>query len=319
MLEPIKNPILPPPLSSGSSESISIPLPSGSIDSVIQSDPSAAELIPQRPSLPKPGSFNKSSESSLIPLSDRYMLNTLIETQGIGNTLLDTLSLRLGNVKQQIQTLATENLAKLKEAAERAKASDFWSILKKIATALLSAASIVLGIALVAGGGTALIGGAMIASGILSLANFAMTESQSWDWVAKQLSNDNEEWRKKLLLLLPLGFGVLAGGIGLVGSIHSLATGAIPFAEKAIYIAQTALSLFDAGTTFGKGQADARLLWAKADLSWIESQLTGARHNFDGTMRQIESSMSDFKAIKTKTRQAVKTITRSNIDLVRQI
>lgn len=264
---------------------------------------------PERPVLTPPDA---------LPDSVYRFLATTEESRHLGNNILGILGDRLKNIKLKIQEVCAENIQKLQEAARRAADSSFWSILKKIATCLLSALSMVFGVALVASGGGALIGSLMIASGVLSLSNFALSETGAWDWISKQLANDNEERQKTLAWVLPTAVGILAGGIGLVGSIQSIATGALQFAEKAIYIAQTALAIFDGVTTFGKGYADARVTWAQADLSIIQANLTAERTHFDSAMREIESSMDGFKAVKTKTKKTIQNLSQSNIRLTRQ-
>ncbi|MGC2596403.1 MAG: hypothetical protein WA347_08995 [Rhabdochlamydiaceae bacterium] len=269
---------------------------------------------PERPTLMTPDSlpiFNGTS-------SEYRLLAATEESRNLGDTIIDTLGVRLQNIKLKIREISADNIQKLKENAKRASESGFWSILRKIATSLLAAMSLVFGIALVASGGGALIGGAMIASGILSLANFAMSETGAWDWVVKQLSGDNEERRKMLAMALPGAVGIIAGGIGLVGSVQGIVSGALQFTEKAIYVAQSALAIFEGITIFGKGQADARLIWSKAELSEIEADLTVERTNFDSVMKEIEGSMGDFRAIKAKTKKMIQTLSQSNVQLVRQ-
>ena len=274
---------------------------------------SSHSWMPTRPTLTAPHSL----PSSKLPLSDHRLLATTEETRTLGNQLLDTFSLRMQGVRSKIQELSAENIQKLKESAERASTSSFWSVLKKIATALLSAISIVFGVSLLAGGGSAFIGGAMITSGILSLANFAMTETGSWDWVSLQLSNGNEEDRKKMAWILPMAVGIIAGGIGLVGSVQGIVSGAIQFADKAILIAQSAFAIFDGVTTFGKGVADARLQWTQADLSLIQGNLTAERIYFDSIIKEIESSMNGFKAFQAMAKKTIQNITDSNVKLVK--
>jgi hypothetical protein len=252
------------------------------------------------------------------PGSEYRLLAATEESRNLGNSILDTLGLRLQDVKHKIREISAENIQKLKEAAQRVSDGGFWSILHKIATTLLSAISIVFGISLVASGGGALIGGTMIASGILSLSNCAMSETGAWDWVAKQLAYDNEERQRMFAVMLPGAVGLLAGGIGIIGSVQGAVSGALQFAEKAVYIAQTALAIFDGITTFGKGHADAYLIWTHGDLSKIQAALTVERTNFDTVMQEIEGSMSDFKAVKAKTKKIVQTLSQSNIQLVRQ-
>jgi hypothetical protein len=241
------------------------------------------------------------------------------ESRALGGALLETFSARLAQVKEKISAISADNIQKLKEAAERANSSHFWSTLQKIATCLLSALSLVFGVAIVASGGGALIGGAMIASGILSLANFALSECGAWDWIAGQIAHDNEEHKKKLAMILPLAVGIVAAGIGLVGSAYGVASSAIQFAEKAVSVAQTALALFKATTTFGKGVSDARLLWTQADLVKIQSDLAVEREAFTSIIDEIKGSMGEFNGVKAKTKKAIEMMIQSDIQLVRNI
>jgi hypothetical protein len=275
----------------------------------------AAEWKPERPLLTPPESLPPPH----LQLSDYRLLGVTEVSRELGSKILDTLTLRLQNVKEKIRDFSAENIKKLREASERANTSGFWSILKKVANCLLSAVSIIFGITLFASGGSALIGGAMIASGILSLANFALSELGTWDWVADQLSHDNEDRKKKIAMILPAAFGIVAGGIGLVGSVYSVASGALQFAEKAAFAAEAALSIFGGMTTLGKGIADARLLWTQADLKLIETNLTIARENFSTTIEEVKGSMNDFKNMKAKAKKALDMLIESNIQLVRQV
>lgn len=273
-------------------------------DSLSPSFPLNAEnWKPERPQLTPPHS---------LPASHHRLLRVTEESRKLSDNILNNLSTRLDQVKQKTRDISAENMQKLRESAERTKTSNFWSILNKVATCLLSAISFVFGISLLASGGTALVGGAMIASGVLSLANFALTEWGAWDWVADQLAHKNEERKNKIAMILPAAAGIVAGGIGLVGSVHGIASGALQFAEKMAFIAQTALSIFDGVTTLGKGIADARLLYTQADLKMINARSTVEHQNFDSLISEITGSMSDFKSIKALTKRTIQTIINYN-------
>lgn len=300
--EPIASPIRPSPALTESLE-IQQPRPSATSDTLAVAE-SLPVWTPERP--------------QLTPPCDYRLIRETERARKLGSSILDTLTMRLGQIKENIKEISAENIKKLKETAERASTSSFWSILKKIATCILSALSIVFGVALIGSGGGALIGGAMVASGILSIANFALSEIGAWDWVAKQLASDNEEWRQRLATILPAAFGIVAGGIGLVGSVQSVMTGAIQVTEKALFVAQSALAIFDGVTTLGKGIADARLLWSQGDLTLVQGKMTMGRAQFDSTMREIESSMNDFRAVKSKTKKIIQSISKTNTELVRQ-
>lgn len=271
------------------------------------------EWRPERPRITPPSELPGRSS-----MSEYRLLAVTNDTQTLGNGILDTLSHRLQGVKAKIREVSAENMQKLREAAERASASDFWSVLKKIATSLLSALSAVFGITILATGGSALVGGAMIASGVLSLANFALSELGTWDWIAEIIANGNEDLKKKLAMAIPIGVGIVAAGIGLVGTVNGVATGALNLTEKVISAAQTAVGIFGAATTFGKSAADSRALLTQADLKMIQALLTIERENFTSTIDEIKGSMGEFKAIKSKTKKAIEMIAQSNIELVRQ-
>jgi hypothetical protein len=269
--------------------------------SAADNDP-ASTWTPSRPSL--------RSEYALLAATE--------DTRNLSDQIIGTLGSRIQCVRGTIQEVSKDVIHKLNENAERARTSNSWSTLKKIATCLVSATSMVFGISLLASGGdTALVGGAMIASGVLSLANFGMAENKGWDWVATQLANGNEERRKKIAMILPMTAGVVAGGIGLAGSVHGFATDSLQFAEKTLTIAQSAVTIFDGVTTFGKGHADAKLLWTQADLSLLQGLMTNEQTTFDSLVKEIEGIMIDFAAIKTKTKKTIQMISKENVQLVR--
>ncbi len=258
---------------------------------------------PERPILTPPSSI------------DYSLLEVTEESRELGNQIVRTFADRLSGVKNKIREISTENIQKLKENAKRASDSSWWGVLKKLAQFLLAAISIVFGLAF----GPTLIGGLMITSGILSLVNFALSETKAWDWIAAQLSGENEEWKRRLITFLPMAVGLAAAGFGMAGSIYGLASGAIQLGEKVLYIAQTAISLFDAGTTFGKGQADARLLWSQAELKGIQANMTIERTHVDTLTKLIEGSLAEFRAAGSKAKKITQAMMQTNTQLARQV
>ncbi len=273
--------------------------------------PSLADWKPERPVLTPPHKLPVSTDLRLLAATE--------QSRSLGNDLLESLTFRLQGVKEKARDVSTELIKKLKEAAERANTSNFWSILQKIASCFLSALSIVFGISFLTAGGAALIGGSMIASGVLSLANYALAEYGTWDWIADQLSHGNEDTRRKIATYLPMTVGIIAGGIGLVGTVNGVVKGAFAFTDKMISVLQTTLTLFGAATTLGKGIADGRLLQTRAELLSIQSDRTVQEESFSNAIEEIKTSLADFRAVKSKTKNAVDMITQSNIQLVRQV
>ncbi len=268
-------------------------------------EPTIPTSIPlERPTLTRP--------------TELRFLNVTGNIRQMGDKFLSNLTDRLTLVKQNIEEISSEHIQKLKETAEKANSSHFWSVLKKIATALVSAFSVVFGISLLAGGGAAgVVGGTMIASGVLSLANFALTELKIWDWVAEQIADDNKEQQQRLAMILPAAAGILCGGIGLLGAGWGIGSNAIEFSSQLVQVAQTSLNFLDGVTTLGKGCADASLLWTQADLTLIDGKLTQERSYYELLIEGIKSCMSDFRSVSSKAKQTLKIVTASNIQLVR--
>ncbi len=240
-------------------------------------------------------------------------------SQKLGDDLLNILTDRLSQVKHTLRSISAQQIEKLKESAERAKNSDFWSTLKKLATCLLSAFSSIAGISMLATGGSALIGGAMIASGVLSLANFALSETNTWDWVAKYLAENNEDRQKKLAVFIPAAVGIACGAIGIAGAGWHFATHSGLFMEKILSVAQASLNLFDGATAFGKGQADARLLWAQADLNCIKGNLTIEQAQCDSLLQEVEYSLSTFRNASTSASRALNKIIQTNSSILKTV
>jgi hypothetical protein len=232
--------------------------------------------------------------------------------RGFGDDMLRTFSIRLSAFREQIQDISKENIQKLKESAERTQTSDTWSLLKKIATSLLSALSIVLGTSVLIAGGPLIVGGAMIVSGILAIANTLMTETGAWNWVAKQLVQHSEEWQNRIALMLPIAVGILTWGIGLLGSGAVLAESGVDFWSKATLIAQTAFATFEGITAIGKGVADGRLVWSQADLIKLKSQMSIVSKQLDQSTKSIEAMFDGLNTHLDKARLFVKMAIRSN-------
>lgn len=276
--------------------------------------PQLPELTIDRPVLIPPSQTGKAIPADATPptLSELRFLAAMEAFRSFGDKLISNLSLRLESFRLTLQELSAENLQKLKESAEHAKSSNVWSMLQKIATSLLSALSIVIGISLVATGAGALVGGAMIGSGIVSLANLLLTETGIWDWIAKKLAHEDEEKRQLLAMILPASVGLLAATIGIFGSAGAFAWSGINFLDKAILIAQTSLALFDGATTIGKGYADAKTLWLEADQINTKSKITVEQEMIDNTTRSIENILDGLSATHAKSTQFVNMAMRSN-------
>ena len=276
---------------------------------------SFAPHFSERPELTSPSSLFPEIPPSDVKeptLSELRFLAAMETFRDFGNEVLLTLGVRISAFRQQLQEISLENLQKLKESAENAKNSVTWELLKKIANSLLSALSIVLGVSLLSTGGSLIVGGAMVASGIFSIANMLASEAGTWDWVAKQLARDNEEMKNRLAMLLPIAAGLLTWGVGLLGSANALILSGTDFLSKTALIAQTTFAFFGGATAVGKGFADSKLLWSQADLLQLKSKMTLLGKEVEHSTKSIETMLDGLNANLDKARLFVKMAIRSN-------
>jgi len=280
-------------------------------DSINSSNTQPIELPSfDRPVLPPPG---KPAESSLTVLSYIHAVNGF---QNFGDQYLKTKSAALASTNKEIEDLNAKDMERMRDAAEKASTSAVWSFLKKIATCILAAISVVIGISLVATGGGAIIGGAMIASGIFSIANLVLSEAGFWEWVAKKLANDNEDKRKKIAMILPAVVGIASGVIGIFGSVGSVVWSSLNLMQQALVIAHAIFGVVDGATTIGKGVADGRVLFAEADLAKSRLETILARYKSENISKAVEEVLNYLGAVQEKASSMLKMIVQSNQRIV---
>lgn len=246
----------------------------------------------------------------LIPPRDRVpsdlrLLKLAESAHSTGELILSMLSERLQLVRSELESASAVMMQNLRDSAQKAQTGGNWGILHKVATSLLSTISALFGTALVTSGASVWIGSAMITSGILSLSNLVFGELGAWDFVSKQLAQDNVEHQKKLAVLLPTTVGILSAGVGLAGAGWGIGTHAVQFFEEMIYLAQGALTIFNSSTAFGKGVADARLVWAQADLSYSQAIQAKDQQLFTFLIQEIKGMLGDFQRLHSKASKAI--------------
>lgn len=288
-------------------------------DSLAAALPALSPLIStDKPTLLRPG-FAKSAPTNPPTLSELRFLGAMEVFRSFGDQALSTFGVRLEAFRLQLQEISAENLQKLEESIANANSSDSWSLLKRIASALLCALSAVTGFALVSADAGLLIGGLLIASGIFSLANMLASEAGIWKWVAEKLANEDDKRRELLAWILPTAVGTLFGVIGAFGSVGAFAYSGIVFADNAILIAQAGLALFDNATTLGKGYADAKLIWSRADLVKLESTTLVERQRVNQTTKSVEGVLEGLNAAHAKSALLVRLAVEANLAVVQNL
>ncbi len=251
-------------------------------------------------------------------ISSTYRLLAVIEgISELRDSMVKTASVRLETLKHELEEASLQLMHKLKESAQAAQSHDFWSMLKKIANCLFSSLSALLGFSILGSGGSALAGGALLASGMLSLTHLILTESSGWDWVADQLAHDNEELKAKLLTYLPACVGLVAAGLGLAGSVYAVVSGGADFIQKVGGTAQSAVSLFSGSTQLGKGLSESRLTWASADLTHAEEGIKMQQEEYSRLSDEVNTTLEEFNRTFRSAKGALRTASQTQFQLTR--
>ena len=256
----------------------------------------------------------------------RAILNAEREYQ-IGNKLLELNMNHLDRNSLELEEYRIQMAQQIKENAEKMRTADFWDILKKISTCILSAISTVIGISLVSSGAGTFIGGALIASGVLAIANLALTETGVIDRFAKCLAGDDEERRKLYALLIPVSIGLLSGALGVSGIAYAWSS--IEFitqtlwitqtaasssgvllvlaqsVTKALLIGQTAANFADGVLTMGRGVNKAELKWNETKRLAIQEILTLNAEDTDRALSGVEDFIKQLPWIMKRMRRCL--------------
>ncbi len=202
------------------------------------------------------------------------IMELMHETYSIGNSLLQSACDEIKVYSEALSKKMAENIQALQQAAQRAQESNVWSTLQKAGACILSAFNIFLGTSLYSSG-SPMLGSALIASGILSATNLAMTELRGWDLVAEKLS-DSQDLKNQITFWSPIALHCLSSALTAVsGSAIVYDPNLLPtsFTSDWKEYANVISHSYTGITTAGKSFTEARFSWTKADLSLIQNAI----------------------------------------------
>ncbi len=203
------------------------------------------------------------------------------------NAHLDETSLK----QEELKALSTEQIKRLEEVAKKTQDGTFWGVLAKVGHAILGVASTFLGFAILGTGAAPFVAGAMIACGILSLANLALTEAGLWDWAIDLLVKENEELNRKLKTLVPtiVGLAVCGGNLAIaVFGGGAVIWGSLELAPRIIGIAQALASFLAITSAVGKEVTEANIALAESHLTEVKGKLALHQYSWEDTLRYIK-------------------------------
>lgn len=257
------------------------------------------------PVLTPPGAPVVTTPPKKASRSAEYWFITIMDDMhACSENLIASATTAMSDISRQLRELSTEKLEKLQKVAEKSRQMDFWSIMQRIGECLLAAINFVVGTALVATGASAVVGSVMIAAGMLSIVNFAMKETEGWDWIAKQFEHD-EERRNRITFWISSAFSVLAATLSLGGAAATLAWTQLGTFRRALTILQTGVSLYQGGVAIGKGMTESQVLLSEAELTALETKTTLTHLEFEKRSSNLKAILRLFEESKAQAEQII--------------
>lgn len=217
-----------------------------------------------------------------------------LEAEKIANDFIRLDQINMEKNFCHIREWEKKQLIKINESAEHAQSWNFWNFLRDIASLIVAAFSTVIGFFFVTSVGSALVGGALIASGVLAITNFIFQNTDAWDWIAKQIAED-EQTRQKLKSILPMVVSVVSTTIGIAGSIGAAFFDSLNLTQKLLSIGQTAANFAQGVTTIGSGVSGARMKWTEADLRNIKSETQFLKYQIENCLTRMQEFFDSQK------------------------
>lgn len=224
-------------------------------------------------------------------LPELRVLKAVMEARDASQRTLSLTADALDLSQDELKALLVEKAEKLKEVCERTQSMGIWDTLRKIGSAILGAVTAFLGITIFATGGSTLLGGALVVSGVLSLANLAFTDSGVWDWMAEKVAGDNEDKKKKISALLPCVIGLVACGLGLASLGAFGAVWTLPTMPRALAMVQMAANFLTISGTVGGQVSHAKVSMSQAALHDLQTKMSQNHHQVDRLSDNVEQIM----------------------------
>jgi hypothetical protein len=223
-----------------------------------------------------------------------FHLQTVAKLEAVGLRKKQVEEEWLDFISFEMEELSHEALEKMKESAEKYNESWIWSTLRKVADCILSAINIIFGVTLVATGAGTLIGGLLIASGILSLVNLVCVETRAWDKFAEAVAGKDKALRNQLRAWIPGAIGIASGVIGAAGSIGAVLFASLNLAQKGILMANTAANMAANIAKMGEGITYSENLQIQADREFLLSRIDSVENDLERSVKSLEKSMESL-------------------------
>lgn len=169
-----------------------------------------------------------------------------------------------------IHQMHIDQARKMEEALEASKAVSFWGVLDDMTSTFSAATSFFFGSSAIAAG-SSVVGGALIASGVLSIGNLAFKYANVWDKAADSLAGENKELGDTLRSYLPGAVGLAATALSAYGAYGAWKFATQTGTQITNSLLTTATQIAGSCVTLQNGLKNADHTWKLADLKVLQS------------------------------------------------
>jgi hypothetical protein len=242
------------------------------------------------------------------------ILNCFDRLWNVGNDRLSLCLTQLDKTRAHLDEVSGEHTKSIKEAAIKTQEGKVWSLLRKIGNCVLAAFSFFFGASISAV--NPIIGGLLIASGILNIANLVFSEAGLWNRIADKLFPEDEEKKRKFIAFVPAAIGIIAAGCGAVGGIAAFFKSSVPLATGILAVVNMAVNLAEGVTSIGEGIHQKQVASAEAKLKFFEKEMFNEQMilekttgSFEGVIKLLSDSYAKAAHLITMSIRASSEIT----------
>lgn len=256
-----------------------------------QSTPEPVVLYAESEAKSKKRDFKPSSPRLDSPTSPSYMkrmVDMVVKMETSATKMMRTEEDGIDWICGWIDSLSEKIIEHIRDAAEVFKNRESWSILAKVASGILAGISVVFGVSLLttpAGG--VLVGGLLIASGVLSIVNLILEETKVWDTVAEKIAGDDKKLRDQLKVWIPAGVGMLSMLVGSAGSIGAVFMGAFTMTHQMLMAGKTVAEIGKHISQMAEGVANSKMINAQAETQHMQTQVDLTDSSLKGALERL--------------------------------
>ena len=134
----------------------------------------------------------------------------------------------------------------------------------------------------------ALVGAALIASGLLAITNFVFEQTDLWDSIAKQLAGNDQELEKNIRSMFPAALSLVSTVLALGGTATAVYLHSMDLTQKLFSYAQSASNLIQGTLVIGTGVQESRAKFIEIDLDALKTLADQTKYTLEFILKKLE-------------------------------